>query len=299
MLLRNFADADQMLAMVSRDEPRQVKLTKVRTACAEVGFYTIPTDDVAPSHQAGHDPESVEKLLSQVEGSTAPIFADMVQSRFPPSEEQRFQASLFVALQISRGWRFRYDVNAFATLAARRQLPTLATDERIRRYLRQRGKASGSKAVDQFRRRLLAEDAFTVHMSQPFAVQQALRFAVETLQPLLFFRTWRLLRFREPLRAPSFCRDVGFIRNCFQGCCRGRPGCGWSDARTTRVSWERSFKGSGLVQAMGADRRQGEPPWGASGLLVSAGPWSRPPDQGDAGRGSRITTAVGDDRLAA
>jgi hypothetical protein len=34
-------------------------------------------------------------------------------------------------------------------------------------------------------------------------------------------------------------------------------------------------------------------------LLVPDGPWSRPPDQGDAGRGSRITTAVGDDRLAA
>jgi hypothetical protein len=32
---------------------------------------------------------------------------------------------------------------------------------------------------------------------------------------------------------------------------------------------------------------------------VPDGPWSRPPDQGDAGRGSRITTAVGDDRLVA
>ena len=47
MLLRPFADDNQKLVMVSRDDPGQVTLTRVRTACAEVGFYTIPTDDVA------------------------------------------------------------------------------------------------------------------------------------------------------------------------------------------------------------------------------------------------------------
>ncbi len=155
------------------------------------------------SHQAGHDPEAVEKLLSQIEGSTAPILAGMVQGRFPPSDEERFRVSLFIAMQISRGWRFRHDVNALATLAARQHLPALVTDERIRRYLRQRGKASDPKAVGEFRRRILAEDAFTVHMTQPFAVQQALQFAIETFQPLLYFRTWRLLRFKKPLLLTS------------------------------------------------------------------------------------------------
>jgi hypothetical protein len=57
--------------------------------------------------------------------------------------------------------------------------------------------------------------------------------------------------------------------------------------------------GGGLVQAIRADRRAGAQPWGAGGLLVPAGPWPHPPNQGDAGRGSRITTAVWDDRLAA
>jgi hypothetical protein len=57
--------------------------------------------------------------------------------------------------------------------------------------------------------------------------------------------------------------------------------------------------GGGLLQAMLAGWSEGEPPWGAGGLLVPDGRWSRPPDQGDADRGSRTTTSVGDDRLAA
>jgi hypothetical protein len=57
--------------------------------------------------------------------------------------------------------------------------------------------------------------------------------------------------------------------------------------------------GGGLLQAMLADRSEGGQSWGAGGLLVPAGRWSRPPDQGDAARGSRITTAAGDDRIAA
>jgi hypothetical protein len=57
--------------------------------------------------------------------------------------------------------------------------------------------------------------------------------------------------------------------------------------------------GGGLLQAMGADRSEDEQPW------VPVVPWRlmvhgcARPSQSDAGRGSRTTTAVGDDRLAA
>jgi hypothetical protein len=59
------------------------------------------------------------------------------------------------------------------------------------------------------------------------------------------------------------------------------------------------LSGGGLLQACLPTGVRVNNPWGAGGLFVPDGPWSRPPDQGDAGRGSRITTAVGDDRLAA
>lgn len=83
-----------------------------------------------------------------------------------------------------------------------------------------------------------------------------------------------------------------------QGAAEGGQGAVGRHARTT-AELLAILPGGGLVQAMFADRSDGDQPWGAGGLLVPAGPWSRPADQGDAGRGSRITTAVGDDRLAA
>jgi hypothetical protein len=59
MLLKRFADANEKIVMVSRQAPAKAIITKAATACAEVGFYAIDTDDVEDTHRAGHDPEGV------------------------------------------------------------------------------------------------------------------------------------------------------------------------------------------------------------------------------------------------
>jgi hypothetical protein len=48
----------------------------------------------------------------------------------------------------------------------------------------------------------MRKDAFTVSMSDSHAVQETLRFALE-IQPILFSRPWRLLRFHEPMLLTS------------------------------------------------------------------------------------------------
>ncbi len=69
MLLRRFADEEDQLSVVQREPPHSSHLSMVRKACNEVGFYELPAADIAESHQAGHDPEQVEKTLSEIEGS--------------------------------------------------------------------------------------------------------------------------------------------------------------------------------------------------------------------------------------
>jgi hypothetical protein len=52
------------------------------TACAEVGFYAIPTDDVEQTHRAGHDPEGIEGTLARIESDTVPVIEHLVRASF-------------------------------------------------------------------------------------------------------------------------------------------------------------------------------------------------------------------------
>lgn len=82
--------------MVGRTDSKRIE-TKVKTACAESGFYSIPTQDVDESARENHDPELVEKILSQIE-SGARVLVDRILARnFPLAHEDKFQLSLFLA----------------------------------------------------------------------------------------------------------------------------------------------------------------------------------------------------------
>ncbi len=122
MLLRRFADEEDQLSVVQREPPHSSHLSMVRKACNEVGFYELPTADIAESHQAGHDPEQVEKTLSEIEGESAPMLDRLVRDGFPLPVEHRYRLSMLVALQASRGRRFRQDVNDVATIRAKQSL---------------------------------------------------------------------------------------------------------------------------------------------------------------------------------
>jgi hypothetical protein len=198
MLLKRFADADEKIAMVSRQTPAKVIVTKAATACAEVSFYTISADDVEDNHRAAHDSEGVETTLAQIESDTVPVIERLVRGELPRTAEQRFRMSMFVALQYTRGWRFRQDVNDMGTALARQHLPDLLPREKVAMSLRQQGVPVNDKTVAAYRDEVL-QGGWRLQLAQPHAVQQALRFAMEWCLPELLERRWRVLRFDVPL----------------------------------------------------------------------------------------------------
>jgi hypothetical protein len=199
MYLRRFADERQQLVMRPRDDAARGQRITVRKACAEVGYYAIATEDVEPPHDEGHDPELVERIFAAVEGETDALLRGILSGGFPPQEpEARFRISMFIALQITRGWAFRRDLEELGNLSARHYVETQATPERVTSFLKERGLPHGDRHVQEFLQRALGPNGPRLVLPQARAVQEMLRFAIEFLMPDIFSRRWRLLEFDEP-----------------------------------------------------------------------------------------------------
>lgn len=69
--------------------------------------------------------------------------------------------------------------------------------DRFRDWLRGQGMPFDDASVAAFRERAIGPDGPRLAMSQPFAVQESLRMALEEISTHLFLRTWRLLRFSD------------------------------------------------------------------------------------------------------
>ena len=184
--------------MIERRPPHGQRIVTVANACVEQGFYEIAADDLEESHRAGHDSEAVEKVFSALETEVSSIMGALLHGSFPLPLEHRYKVSLFAALQLTRGWRFRTQMNELGTFAMRQYVETLPPS-RFRDWLRSRGEASDPVAVAAFRERALAPEGPRLVMGQAFAVQESLRMALEVITPHLFLRTWRLLRFKDDL----------------------------------------------------------------------------------------------------
>ena len=78
--------------------------------------------------------------------------------------------SLFAALQMTRGWRFRKEMNDLGTFAMHQYVETLSPDY-FRDWLRSRGEAHQADSVAAFRERVLGPQGPRLVMGQAFAVQ--------------------------------------------------------------------------------------------------------------------------------
>lgn len=184
--------------MIARRPPHHGRIVTVTNACVEQGFYEIAAEDIEESHRAGHDPEAVEKVFASLEGDVSGIMGTILQGGFPLPPEHRFKLSLFAALQVTRGWRFRKEMNDLGTFAMHQYVETLSSDY-FRDWLRSRGEAHDADAVAVLRERVLGPEGPRLVMGQAFAVQESLRMALEEITPHLFLRSWRLLRFPDDL----------------------------------------------------------------------------------------------------
>jgi hypothetical protein len=157
----------------------------------------MPTETITESHRAGHDPEIVEGLLSRIEHETAQALTRLLGDQFPPTIEDRYTVTQFIAVQMTRTQRFRDDTEALMTFAAQQRIEMELTNnpERIAQWLKSRCEPHDDAAVRVFRDRLNGEGFPKVKMSQPFAVQQSLRMAMIDFHPRLFLRPWRMFHF--------------------------------------------------------------------------------------------------------
>jgi hypothetical protein len=197
MLLKRFATEQRKLVMVDRQPPHAPRPSSVKNACAECGFYSIPAEELEESSRDGHDPEAVEHLLATLEGDTDPLIAGLIAGHFPPSPVERFSIAVFTAVQMTRGWRWRQDMEAVGNIITREQA-SLVPRNAIRDWLRGQGDRHDATAVRAFRERMFrADNSVEVRMTQAYAVQESLRMAVGDLAPRLFARPLRLLRFDD------------------------------------------------------------------------------------------------------
>jgi hypothetical protein len=189
--------------MVSRENIDVWHHSTVNNACNEVGFYAIPTDDLEAQARAGHDSEQVESVFSAVEGDSSKYITEILDGGFPPSLEARYRLSMFIALQIARGWGFRRDLEAIVNLTAPDFVAMQTTPDRVRAALRKSGMPHGDTEVEQMIARLTGPDGPRPVLRQGHYVQYMLQYAIEAVMPSLWGRIWRLLDFGQPVLLTS------------------------------------------------------------------------------------------------
>lgn len=196
-LLRRFADADNKLIMVKREDLSSSFSTTVNNACNEAGFYRIETEDIETGHREGHDPEALEKLLSVFESRANDALKHLLDGAPPWTDEDRYHLATFTALQYVRGWRLRKQFDEIGTLTMRREMLTNRPqlERSAKRLLRQRGEPATRKAVAAFVDHSYGPQGPRLVFDKSHAIQTSFRFALKTLVPMLFTRPLRLLHF--------------------------------------------------------------------------------------------------------
>lgn len=200
MHLRRFATAKERIKMVRRDDLGRAHLSSVDSACAEVGFYALDPAAAREVDPDGHGSEVIEQVLGGIETAAAQTIRELLGgSFFPPHGEHRRILSLFIALGMTRGWRFRSQQDTLETMIARDFVDGQIHDDYIRFILRGTGRGASGEEVEQYKRRLReAGGDGRLAADKSSAIIDSIRIARDELSPRLSERTWRLLHFDEP-----------------------------------------------------------------------------------------------------
>jgi hypothetical protein len=177
----------------------------VRKAAAENGFYAVPTEELTPESRVGHDPESIESSLADLEAKAAEDVRLIVAGVAPYTDELHYRMATFIAIQLTRSPRFRSEYIGVANLSSRVFLRKNLDDDRVRQHLVDHGRSANLVDIANLKRRVL-EGEYRLIPPTTRLVQDTLKFGIESLAPLMFIRTPRVLRFSTPLLLTS---DVG------------------------------------------------------------------------------------------
>lgn len=189
--LRRFSCKNK-LRMANRASGTKV-VTSVSNAAVQNDFYTLRRDD-------GGDSYAVERRLSQIEGHTAIALQHFAGGTFPPSEEDRLQLSVFIALQALRGTDFREDHRTMGRKLVDHIIATTGP-EQVRRGIRDAGHEPTDEEVQaSFEHMEESLAHYAVEPPPEESIAMMLEMAAK-VAPTFYERTWLLLR------AP----DVSFV----------------------------------------------------------------------------------------
>lgn len=110
--LRGFSERNQIATVKLPGEHRFVQ--PVRKAASETHFYRVE------GHEDG--PDAFEKLLGDIEGKVAVIFASIINGTWPLPPEDRITIAYFIALQASRGPEQRRNMEYLSAQTTRMEI---------------------------------------------------------------------------------------------------------------------------------------------------------------------------------
>jgi hypothetical protein len=199
-LLQRFADEHGQLRALDRTDLGSAHPMSVGKACREAGYYRIEAEDLEEWAREGHDPELAEKALGDVETEAAGLIADIIAGKLPRTDTDRRHLAQFVALQITRGWQFRDEINQIGTVQMRQELQDRRDElaPKVRAWLRRQGQPAGPKNIEAFLDRISSSDGPGLVMNKAVRVQVSIGHALFTLTPALLERHLRILRFEKP-----------------------------------------------------------------------------------------------------
>jgi len=199
--LRRFADNKSRVVLVDRDDLAHTVRTGTKNACAEVGFYdwTPDLDPASPPLEPGaDDAEFIEKAFSVFESRASGPISRLLASGAPPSDEDRYDLANILALQITRTNRFREDLTAMGTWAARRHWMESLDDEKVAALLREQGRPDSPADVRAFIEEVTGPGGPRLVPDKAFTIQQSIGTALGTFVRALWQRQWVVVRFEQP-----------------------------------------------------------------------------------------------------
>ena len=173
------------MKVIARDDLRRTFVASVDDVLAQRDFYTVDTE--------GEPSQEVEDLLAALDGKCAEVTRRLLAGVFPPSDENRVDVALFLALLWVRGWGMRRDMEHFmGHMIKMRTVNT--TRASLRKFFRETEdrEASDEKIEDlvAFARNTAA---YTIKVNQNGPVAMMLKMVIE-FWPLVLTRKWQLLR---------------------------------------------------------------------------------------------------------
>jgi hypothetical protein len=188
--LREFADDQERVALVSRGSLHRVATPGIDNVLNRKGFYTTQTE-------SGKATDFVEGLLSQIEAQAAMSLRRLRQGRFPPRPLHRINIAAFLALQAVRGPDMRAAWDAMAGEMWRQLNRGLQSEALASRFQEIEGRPPTRLELADLAQTYSEPDEFAAKLDRNHQALLMFDSAYAMIDPLLR-RSWQLIEFPRP-----------------------------------------------------------------------------------------------------